>query len=464
MADFDVAVLGGGPAGYVAGIRGAQLGGRVCVIEREKAGGTCLNWGCIPTKSLIASADVLRLTKRAAEYGVIIDGEVRADFAAMMARKDKIVSGMVRGIEGLFKSHGVTHVKGRGVLDSDGRIQVKEGERKPSELAADKILLATGSRPAQFPAFPTDGVDILTSDDAVTLKEVPESLLIVGAGIIGCEFAFLFQALGCEVTVLEMLPRAVATEDEDISKTLERELKKEKIRLVVNQKIERVEKKRGYVEARLAGGETVKARKALVSIGRAPNAEDIGLETVGVALAEQGHIRVNERMQANVPGIYAAGDVAGGKLLAHKASAEGIVAMTNALGGDKTMRYEAVPAGIFTHPEIGSIGLTEAQARQAGRSVKAGRFPYRALGRSQVAGEIAGEVKVVADEATGEILGVHIIGANAAELIHEAAVAMRWELTVDELAETVHAHPTLSECVMEAAHAVRGMSAHQPKV
>ena len=417
-------VLGGGPAGYVAAIRGAQLGGRVCVIERDKVGGVCLNWGCIPTKSLIASAEVLRLVKRAAEFGVVIDGEVRADFAAMIARKDKIIAGMVKGVEGLFKSHGVTHIRGRGALRSARRIEVNEADGSVSDLSADKVLLATGSRPAQFPAFPTDGKDILSSDDAVVMEEIPESLLIIGAGIIGCEFAFLFSALGCEVTMLEMLPRAVATEDEDISKLLERELKKEKIRLIVDQEIEGVEKKSGSVEAKLAGGERVKAQKALISIGRALNTGDIGLEAAGVALAEEGHIRVNGRMETDVSGIYAAGDVTGGKLLAHKASAEGIVAVTNALGGDKTMRYETIPAGIFTHPEIGSIGLTEAQAKEAGNGVKIGRFPYRALGRSQAAGEIAGEVKIVASEGTGEILGVHIIGASAAELIHEAAVAM----------------------------------------
>ena len=464
MADFDVAVLGGGPAGYVAAIRGAQLGGSVCVIERDQVGGVCLNWGCIPTKSLIASAEVLRLAKRAAEFGVVIDGEVRADFAAMIARKNKIIAGMVKGVEGLFKCHGVTHIRGRGALHSAGRVEVNEADGSVSDLSANNVLLATGSRPARFPAFPIDGKDILSSDDAVLLEEIPESLLIIGAGIIGCEFAFLFSALGCEVTMIEMLPRAVSTEDEDISKLLERELKKEKVRLIVDQEIEGVEKKSGSVEAKLAGGGRVKAQKALISIGRALNTGDIGLESAGVALAEEGHIRVSGRMETGVSGVYAAGDVAGGKLLAHKASAEGIVAVTNALGGDKTMRYETVPAGIFTHPEIGSIGLTEVQAKEAGKGVKTGRFPYRALGRSQAAGEIAGEVKIVADEATGEILGVHIIGASAAELIHEAAVAMTWELSVDELAETIHAHPTLSESVMEAARAVRGMSVHQPKV
>ncbi len=463
MADFDVAVIGGGPAGYVAGIRGAQMGGRVCVIERERAGGVCLNWGCIPTKSLIASVEVLRMTRRAAEYGVTIDGDVRADFAGMMARKDRIVDGMVKGIEGLFKSHGVTHLNGHASFKSAGLIEMKGSDGEISEVSADNVLIATGSRPGQIPNFPTDGKNILSSDDAVVMKEIPNSLIIVGAGIIGCEFAFIFSALGCEVTILDMLPRAVATEDEGISKLLERELKKEKIRLVVNQEIERVEKKSGFVEAALAGGERMKAEKALISIGRAMNTDGMGLETIGVALTDRGTIQVNPRMETSVAGVFAAGDVAGGKLLAHKASAEGIAAMTNALGGDRSVRYETVPAGIFTHPEIGSIGLTEAQARESGRPIRTGRFPCRALGRAQVAGEITGEVKIVSDEATGEILGVHIIGAQAADLIHEAALAMTWELGVEELAETIHAHPTLSEGVMEAAHAVQGMSVHQPR-
>ncbi len=463
MPDFDVAVIGGGPAGYVAGIRGAQLGGRVCLIERERPGGVCLNWGCIPTKSLIASVEVLRIARRAADFGIMIDGEVRADFTKMMERKNKLVGGMVAGIEGLFKSHGVTHLNGHASLGPSGIVEVKEPDGKISQISVDNVLIATGSRPGQLPNFPIDGKYILSSDDAVVLTEIPDSLIIVGAGIIGCEFAFLFSALGCEVTMLEMLPRAVATEDEDISKILESELKKEKVRLLVEQEIECVEKKSGFVEAVLSGGERIKAEKALISIGRTMNTEGMDLEGIGVALSKRGSIQVDSSMKTNVPGVFAAGDVTGGKLLAHKASAEGIAAITNALGGNQTMRYENIPAGIFTHPEIGSIGLTEGEARNAGKPIRTGRFPYRGLGRAQVAGEIVGEVKIVSDEVTGEILGVHIIGAQAAELIHEAALAMTWELTVEELSGTIHAHPTLSEIVMEAAHATGGMSVHQPK-
>ncbi len=466
MPDFDVAILGGGPAGYVAAIRGAQLGGRVCVIEPENLGGTCVTWGCIPTKTLIASAHVLKMARRAKEFGVIIDGTIRPDFPGMMARKDRVVDGLVKGVEGLFKSYGITRIKGRGRLTGPGRLKidkVSSSEDGPGDVTAGKIIIATGSRPAQFPAFPSDGKHILTSDDAMRLKNLPKSFLIIGAGIIGCEFAFLLRTLGCEITMVEMLHRALATEDEDISKILERELKKEKIKLIVNERIEKVDVRGGGVVARLKGGDEIKAEKALVSIGRAFNTDEIGLEAVGVSLAKNKSIAADSKMETNVPGIYAAGDVAGGKLLAHKGSAEGIVAVSNALGVEKEMNYLAVPAGIFTHPEVGSVGLTEAQAREGDRPVKVGRFLYRAIGKPHATGELVGEVKIVADERTGEILGAHIIGESAADLIHEATLAMRWELTVEELAETIHVHPTVSEALMEAAHAVQGMSLHQPK-
>ncbi len=463
MAAYDVAVIGGGPAGYVAGVRVAQSGGSCVVIERDELGGTCLNWGCIPSKSLIAAAEVYRNIKNADAYGIEVTGEVRADLAAMVERKDKIVAGLVKGIGGLFKAHGVDHMAGDAEILEMGKISVlgKDGEYEVVE--AGKIIIATGSRPAQIPAFPIDGEKIISSEQAVHLKNLPERVLIVGAGVIGCEFACLYRELGAEVTMVELLGRVLPLGDEDVSKLMARELRKQKIKVRLNEKITGVSHKRGELVAGFEGSDDEeRADLVLVSVGRTMNTDGLGLERIGVELGPRGEIKVNDLMETNAPGVYAAGDVVGEPMLAHVASAEGVAAAENAMGAEIRMDYRAIPAGIFTHPEIGVVGMAEHEAEEAGHAVRVGKFSVRALGKAQAERALEGEVKVIADAGDDAILGVHIVGAHAADIVHEAAVAMQHRVTASDLAGTMHAHPTISEAVMEAAFDVHGEAIHAP--
>lgn len=462
MAAFDLAIIGGGPAGYVAGVRAAQLGGRCVVVERDELGGTCLNWGCIPSKSLIAAAEVFRSVKRAERYGIEIPGGARADLAAMVARKDGIVAGLVKGIGALFRAHGVRHVAGEAEISAPGEILVRRRDGAREEISARKIIIATGSRPAQIPALPIDGERVISSEQAVHMKRLPARLLIVGAGVIGCEFACLYRELGAEVALVEALDRVLPLGDEDVSRLMERELKKQKINARLGERIARVSREGGELVAALEGGGEIRADTILVSIGRTMNTAGLGLERIGVRLGERGEIQVSERMETSAPGVYAAGDVTGDPMLAHVASAEGVAAAENAMGGEARMDYRAIPAGIFTHPEIGVVGMTEREAAEAGREARVGRFPMRALGKAQAERAIEGEAKIIADAGDDAILGVHVVGARAAEVVHEAAVAMRNGLTASALARTIHAHPTLSEALMEAAHDLHGAAIHAP--
>ena len=460
-----VAVLGAGPGGYVAAIKAAQLGAQVTVVEAGHVGGVCLNRGCIPTKSLAAGAELFMKAKELSKFGIEMPGEPVANIAAMMERKNKIVETQVKGIMGLFKSWSVRIVEGRGKLTGPGRIEVKSMRRDGAEvIETDRVIISTGSRPAQIPAFPFDGRNILSSDDALSIGSVPASMIIAGAGAIGCEFASIFGALGSDITMVEMMDRAVATEDEEISELLEREFKKRKIKLIhKNTKIEKVDVREDGVHAFTSTGHELVAEKMLVSIGRALNSDGMGLEETGVAKGKRGEIIVNDRMETSVPGVYAIGDVTGVMMLAHVASRQGVVAAVNACGGSAAMDYSAVPAAIFTVPEIASVGLRGFQAEQAGIEVKVGRFQYRALGKAHAIGEIAGFIKVIADAGSDRVLGGHIIGAHASDLIHELAVAVRHGLTSAQLASTIHAHPTLGEGVLEACEAVRGQAIHVPK-
>ncbi len=458
-----IIVIGAGPGGYVAAIRAAQMGADVTVIETDEVGGTCLNRGCIPTKALLASTEALSKIKKAADYGLEISGEVTAKLDKIMARKDKVVATQVKGIRGLFKSWGVKLLEGRGRLIPGKKVELTLKNGEIQELEADAIIIATGSRPAQIPVFPFDGEKIISSDEALSLQSVPKSLLIVGAGVIGCEFAFIYKELGTDVTMVEMMPRAVFTEDTEMSEILERELKKKKIKLLKNIKTEKVEVTETGVKAFLSDGKTIEGQKMLVSIGRAVNSENLGLAEVGVKLGGRGEIPVDERMQTNVDDIYAIGDVTGNIMLAHVASKQGLVAIDNIMGHDAKMSYDVVPAAIFTHPEIGSVGLREHQCEEKGIDVKIGRFQFRALGKAHAMGEIAGMIKVIAEAATDKILGVHIIGPHASDLVHEAALAMQMGVTAKHIAETIHAHPTLAEGVMEACEDVHGMAVHMPK-
>lgn len=456
-------VIGSGPGGYVAALKAAQLGAQVTVIEDTEVGGTCLNRGCIPTKALLASSEAYAKARRLEAFGVELQGEVRANLQKMMQRKDKVVATQVKGIRGLFKSWGVSLIEGRGVLTGPGAVQVDKKDGTKEALEADKIIIATGSRPAQIPIFPFDGENVLSSDDALRLAEIPKSLIIVGAGVIGCEFACIFRELGTEVTMVELLPRAVSTEDEEVSALLEKELKKKKIKLLCGTGVESVQVGDAEVSVKLSGGKELVAEKVLVSIGRSLNSEGIGLEAAGVEKGQRGEISVNEKMETNVPGVYAIGDVTGGILLAHLASKEGLVAAMNACGHDEAVDYSCVPAAIFTTPEIASVGLREFQAVEQGLQVRVGRFQYRGLGKAHAMGEIAGFVKIIADAKTDKVLGAHIVGAHAADMIHEATLAMASGLTVRDMARTIHAHPTLSEGLMEAAEDCHSEAIHVPR-
>ncbi|MBI5025160.1 MAG: dihydrolipoyl dehydrogenase [Nitrospirae bacterium] len=458
-----IAIVGAGPGGYVAAIKAAQLGAQVTVVEDTEVGGTCLNRGCIPTKALVASAEAFHKAKSLEDYGLELTGEVLPNLSKIMERKNKIVSTQVKGIRALFKSWGVNLLEGKGIILSPERIEVQKRNGTRLIVETDKIIIATGSKPAQFPLFPFDGERIFSSDDALNIKEIPKSLIIIGAGVIGCEFACIFREFGTEVTIVEMLPRAVSTEDVEISELLEKELKKKKIKLMTGVSVERVEGKEDGIHAFLSDGNELVAKKVLVSIGRALNSDGIGLEAVGIKKGPKGEVLVNERMETNIEGIYAAGDVVGGILLAHVASKEGIVAALNACGRDASMDYSVVPAAIFTTPEIASVGLREHQAIEKGIEVRTGHFQFRGLGKAHAMGEISGFVKIVADRTTDKILGAHIIGPHAADLIHEASLAIEAGIKAKELAHAIHAHPTLSEGLMEAAEDVHGSAIHAPK-
>ncbi|MDA8423788.1 MAG: dihydrolipoyl dehydrogenase [Nitrospiraceae bacterium] len=457
-------IIGAGPGGYVAAIRAAQKGAGVTVVESAEVGGTCLNWGCIPTKTIIASAEALAHVRNAADFGIEVSGEVGYNLAKVRERKDKVVSIQVKGIKGLFKSWGVSLIEGRGSLLSPDVVRVVQKDGTTMDVKSDKVIIATGSRPAKLPGFPFDGESVITSDDAVLLKKIPQSLLIVGAGVIGSEFAFIYRTFGADVTMVEMVPHAISTEDEEMSELLERELKKAKIKLMVNVKVEKVEKgSDGMMTARLSNGQEIRTEMILVSIGRSLNSENLGLDDVEVSRGKRGEIVVNERMETSVPGVYAIGDVTGKIMLAHVASHQGLVAVENALGGNEMMDYAVVPSCIFTMPEIGSVGLREKAAAEKGIKYRVGRFQYRALGKAHAIGEITGMMKILADEATDKVLGVHICGAHATDLIHEGALAITMGATAKQLGHMIHAHPTLAEGVMEAAEDVHKTAIHVPK-
>lgn len=456
-------IIGAGPGGYVAAIKAAQLGAQVTIIEDTEVGGTCLNRGCIPTKALVASVDVLHKAKKLEEFGIDIQGEIVPNISKIIERKNKVVSTQVKGIRSLFKSWGINLIEGRGMILTPEKVEVQKKDGLIEIIETDKIIIATGSRPAQIPIFPFDGEHILSSDDALNIKAIPKSIIIIGAGVIGCEFACIFKELGTDVTMVEMMPRAVSTEDPEISEILEKELKKKKIKLITGVIVESVEGQQDGMHIKLSDGKELVAEKILVSVGRALNTENIGLEAVGIKKGPRNEIPVSEKMETNIDGIYAIGDVTGGILLAHTASRQGIVAAYNACGIEKKYDPTVVPAAIFTSPEIGSVGLRQHQAEERGIKIKTGHFPFRALGKAHAMGEINGIIKIIADSNTDKVLGVHIIGPHAADLVHEGALAIKAGLKVKDIADMIHAHPTLAEGIMEAAEDVHGEAVHVPK-
>lgn len=458
--NYDITVIGAGPGGYVAAIRAAQLGARVLVVEKDEVGGVCLNRGCIPTKALIAGVAALKTAKKAGSLGLEIP-EARIDLAKAVQRKDRIVRQLTGGIKFLFKKKGIETFKGTAVIQDKNTVLLAGDEENRQAVKTEKIIIATGSESAQIPSIPFDGEKIINSTDALRMTEVPGSILIIGAGAIGVEFAAIFRALGSEVTVVEMLPQIIPAEDAELAAELEKSFKGEGIRILTGAKVEKVTDEGKKKKAVTDTGEEIIVDKILVAVGRCLNSVDIGLEDAGIS-TERGKIIVNEKMETNVPGVYAIGDVVGGALLAHKASAEGIVAAENACGKNVTMDYSAVPGCIYTLPEVASVGMTEAKAKDEGISVKTGKFPFSASGKAVATGEIQGFVKVVAEAETGKILGVQIIGPHATDLIAEGVLAVRCKLTLEELSRTIHAHPTLAEAVMEAAEAAEGKAIHLP--
>lgn len=462
---FDLVVIGSGPGGYVAAIRAAQNGLSTALVEKAPAlGGTCLHWGCIPTKALLENASVYHRIKNAAEFGITTK-DVVLDYAEVQKRKDKVVLGGAKGIEFLMKKNKVTVVFGKGRIAGPGKVQVTPEKGAPVDLEAKNILVATGSVCADIPGMANDGVRVVNSDSILGLKAIPKSLICLGSGAVGSEFACIFAQFGSQVTLVEMAPRLMPREDEDASKEVEKYFtSKLGIKCRTGVKLEGIEVGKGGVKGKLtpvAGGqpETVEAEVLLVAVGRKPYTDGLGLETTKVKL-EKGRILVDELQRTAEPGLFAIGDVTGNGL-AHHASAEGML-VADLLAGRKVEPIDKlkIPSCTYTVPEVASVGLTEAAAKAAGKKVKVGSFPFSVLARAKIEGHPVGFTKIVADAEYGEILGVHIVGPHATELLAEACVALRLECTVEELARTVHAHPTLSEGVMEAAHAAEGHAVH----
>ena len=458
-----IAILGAGPGGYVAAIRAAQLGAKVTVIENRALGGVCLNWGCIPSKALLSVVELGEKLKKAHDLGLRLSDPPTYDPAQMVARKNRIVNGLVNGIATLFKHWGVSHVRGTGRLVNDRTVRVILADGTDTSVQADGIIIATGSSPPALPMFPVDGYDIMTSQEALGIPRVPERLLIVGGGVEGCEFASLYAGLGSRVTVVEMMSRLLPLEDEEISAFIERELKKRTVRILTGNSVKSVARTDVGISMALADGERLDCDAILVSVGRRCNTNGIGLEDVGVKLGDNGEIEVDDHMETNVPGVYAIGDVVGKAMLAHVASAQGKVAADNLVGNAKTMHYDVVPAGIFTLPEIGRVGLTEGQIRERGIVPKIGRFRYSALGKAHAVGDAVGLVKILADPQTDRVLGAHLVGSHAADLVHEAALAMQLNAKAGDVADMIHAHPTHAEALMESFEDVEGMAIHQAR-
>lgn len=456
--DYDVLVIGAGSGGYVAAIRAAQLGAKAAVIEERELGGTCLNRGCIPTKALVESARVLKLAERAGEFGVSC-GHVAPDYARMLQRKREVVEKLVKGLQGLLKKNKVDIITGRGRLINRNTVEVTK-ESKITRATGESIIIATGSEPLRLQGFPFDGNTVITSDEALELDQPPKSILIVGGGYIGAEFAGIFHGLGVEVTIVEMMEQLLPRSDADLAKELFRAFKKSGMSIHLGTKVESVEvtgKKRAA--CKLSNGKEVSTETILVSVGRSLNSGDIGLEAVGIE-TDRGAIRIDEHCRTNVPNIYATGDVTGKLMLAHVAARQAIVAAECAMGDEATMDYRVVPACVFTEPEIGSVGMSAEECVEAKVEVKESRFSFMGLGKARAMGDTQGWAKIIADAGTGEVLGVHIIGPHASDLIAEAALAMSMEATVAEIAHAIHAHPTLPEALMESADAWLGRGIH----
>ncbi len=459
MAAYDVAIIGGGPGGYVAAIRAAQLGLKTALIEKDRVGGVCLNWGCIPSKALLYNAELVRLFRRSEEFGIGFDN-LRIDFAPAIDRSRQVVDRMVSGVEFLLQKNKVDVIRGTGTLKSKGEIAV-EPEGRVVEAA--NVILASGGFSRMLPGVEVDGKTVITSREALELREVPESVAIVGGGPVGVEFAYVYASYGAQVTIVEMLEHLLPQEDEDVSRQLERSFRQQGINFMTRTAVKELRATGGKAQLALssqAGDQELTADKALIAIGFGANSEGMGLDALGVA-TERGFVQIDDQMKTNVDGLYAIGDVTGKLMLAHVASDQGVMAVEGIAGlKPGKPEYVKMPRCTYCQPQVASCGLTEAQARAQGYAVKTGRFPFRANGKAMAVAEMEGFVKFVVEADYGEVLGVHIIGAEATDMIAEAVLALSMESTVADISRAVHAHPTLTEAVKEAALAAEGKAIH----
>jgi dihydrolipoamide dehydrogenase len=457
MASFDVIFIGGGPAGYVGAIRSAQLGMSVAVVEREGLGGTCVLWGCIPAKALLEAASIATKVSHSADFGVTV-ADVKLDYGVAMKRSRAVSTQNSKGVEFLFKKHKITWIKGTAKVTGKNSVSVKVDGKEEKHDAKKAVVISTGSRVKGLPqiGLELNKTTVLSSDEVLVLEKAPKTMAVIGAGAVGCEFADVFAAFGTQVTLIEALPVILPLEDADCSAELTKSFRKRKIDVLTGARISDVKVGKNSVSMSVESGgkkQTLEVEKVLVAAGRAPNIEDIGIKEAGVQLTDRGFIKINERMETSVKGIFAIGDVAGPPMLAHKGQREGVV-FAEFLAGEKNVHqvnYGNIPNATYCHPEVASIGMTEAQVKEKKLDYKVGRFNFSASGRARTSGETEGFVKIIRDAKYGEILGAHIIGAHATELIHELAVARENEYTVEEVDLAIHAHPTLSEAVAEAA-------------
>ena len=452
---YDLIVIGSGPGGYVAAIRASQLGMKVGVVERSELGGICLNWGCIPTKALLKSAQVFDYINHAADYGVEVKG-AKADFAGMVKRSREVAGGMSKGIQFLFKKNKIDHIAGYGTLSNGKKVEVKDEKGVVTTYAANHIILATGGRSRELPTMPIDGKKIIGYREAMVLPKQPKKMVVVGSGAIGVEFAYFYKSLGTEVTVVEFMDRIVPVEDEEVSKQLERTFKKSGMKIMTSSEVTKVDTKGAGCKVHVKtkkGEEVIECDVVLSAVGVATNIENLGLEGVGVK-TEKGKVLVDDYYKTNVDGVYAIGDIVKGQALAHVASAEGILCVEKIKGMHvEPIDYNNIPGCTYCYPEVASVGYTEKAAKEAGYEVKVGKFPFSASGKAKASGSSDGFVKVIFDAKYGEWLGAHMIGNNVTEMIAEAVSARKLETTGHEIIKTVHPHPTMSEAVMEAAAA-----------
>ena len=465
MSEIDVVIIGGGPGGYVAAIKAAHLGLKAVLVEKDKLGGVCLNRGCIPTKALVSTAEMLNHLQRAEEFGIQVK-DYSFDFPAVMKRKDLITQRLSSGVGQLMKANQVRVARGEGQIIEPGKVEITDSAGEKEVIKTKNIIIATGSKVMKLPILGIDSEGVITSDEALSLSELPSRMLIIGGGVVGIEFAGIFRALGVEITLVEMLPRILPSVDEEIARRLTQLLKRKRIEILTDCKVKEIKSTNQNLEALVStsdGEKKIETQKILLAAGRVPELGNIDVQRLGIELDGKA-IKVDKKMRTNIPGIYAVGDVVGRIMLAHVASREGIVAVENIYGKETLMDYKVVPNCVFSMPEVASVGLTEEEARKENNNIKVSKFPFMANGKALGMGETEGMVKIIADADTSELLGFHILGVHASDLIAEGTLALSMEATAEEIVNTIHAHPTLAEAIAEAAEGIIGKPIHLTRV